>query len=178
MYLLVIKENISSESFQDLALIHTAQEENLVNPDIPSPQGQDDPLMGRSIPGSHKSCSDRYILPGKTLLQNRDGMQKLGERTFRQRLPGVGLLIISERLQTALLINLFGFIRENDRVPIKSDTNLADLRPRINVQALTGADDTCRDTGVDRLLYIRLIGRQEQIRPEGIQIRRDICTAG
>ena len=105
-------------------------------------------------------------------------MQQLGERTFRQRLPGVGFLIIRERLQAALLIDLFGFIREDDRVPIKGDADLADLSSRINVQALTGADDTCRDTGVDRLLYVRLIGRQEQIRPESVQLRRTTGTAG
>lgn len=178
MYLLVIKKDIGSESFQDLTLIHSSQEEDLVDPDIPCPQGKDDPLMGRGVPGRHKSRSDRHSLPREALLQNGDGMQQLGERTFRQRLPGIGLLIICERLQPALLINLFGFVRKDDRVPIKSDADLADFSPRINVQALTGADDTCCDTGVDRLLYIRLIGRQEQIRPESVQIRRNTSAAG
>lgn len=178
MYLLVIKEDIGSESFQDLALIHTAQEKDLIDPDIPRPQRQDDSLMGRCVPGRHKSRSDRHSLPGEALLQNGDSMQKLGERTFRQGLPGIGLLIIRERLQTALLIDLLGFIREDNRVPIKGYANLTDLSSRINVQALTGADDTCRDAGVDGLLNIRLIGRQEQIRPESIQIRRNTGAAG
>ena len=85
---LVVEKNIGGESFEKGRLLQAAQEQGLVETDIPLAQGADDPLMGGRRAGGDQGCADRAGIVGKLALQQIQRREKSLERSAGQRLPG------------------------------------------------------------------------------------------
>lgn len=58
MDLLIVKEDVGIEGFEDLALFDPAQEEGFVDADVPGTQGTNHPFVGRGGSCSHESRPD------------------------------------------------------------------------------------------------------------------------
>ena len=56
---LVVKKDVGTEGLQEHPLVQAAQEQRLVDPDIPGSQGSDHPFVRRRAPGRHKGGSYR-----------------------------------------------------------------------------------------------------------------------
>lgn len=56
---LVIEEDVRAERFQEFPLGHAAQEQRLVNADVPRAQGADHAFMSRRRPGGDERGTDR-----------------------------------------------------------------------------------------------------------------------
>ena len=72
---LVVKEHIRRKRLQKLRFAHAAEKKGFIEADVPSPQGADDPFMGRSLPGGDQDGANGAV-PLELLLQVLQGAKK------------------------------------------------------------------------------------------------------
>ena len=121
---LIVEEDVGVEGFQDLALLDAAQEEGLVDPDVPCPQGADYSFMGRGASCRDEGGADGAGLLRIAVLNDGDRFQQLGEEPLREGFLRVFPLVFRESFKALLLKDPFCFVREEDGVPVKCNPNL------------------------------------------------------
>ena len=84
--------------------------------------------------------------------------EKRLERPRRQRLKGMGGLVLREGLQSVALIDGFGLVREQHRVTVECDPHLVRVAARrlcrLRVHPCLGT------LGIQRAHYVVLVGRK------------------
>lgn len=63
---LVVEKNIGGEGFEKGRFLQAAQEQRLVETNVPFAQGADDPLMGRCRAGGNQGRADRQASSGNS----------------------------------------------------------------------------------------------------------------
>ena len=81
--------------------------------------------------------------------------------------------MLGKGVKPLLLIYLFRFIGEDDRVAVEGNTDLLGVTVGINFQLAFGAYDTRRKAGDYSLLNVLLVCGEKEIGAKGLQIRSD-----
>lgn len=105
MFLLVVKENIRTECFQEFAFIHAAKKQRFINADVPRSQCTDDTLVsGCSSRGDERGADRRGICRVVQLNLMKHGEEIL-ERPTGQRLFGCKRFIFLKSIQSFVLVD-------------------------------------------------------------------------
>ena len=124
---LVVKEKIGLELAQELPLGQAAQEHGFIDLDVPVHQGADGALVRRRAARCDQRGADAH--GGRAgLLQALQGKQQGLERAIGQRLRRLLDLMLLKGLQTLRLVDLLGFVAEQNRVAVKGNAHFSRVR--------------------------------------------------
>src|SRR5262252_9267638 len=105
---LVVEEDVGAESLEERPLVESAEEQRLVDADIPSAQRAYDALVRRRAARSHQRRADRCVLGGILGLNSMQRCQEALEGAARQRLFRRADLARREGLQALPLVDALG----------------------------------------------------------------------
>ena len=123
---LVVEEDISAKSTEKFCFVHPTQKKRFIQADIPGTQCSNNPLVRWRTASGDQCGSNGAILLTEFTLQCMQGAEKgfegsafegPGRRSGFRRRKGI---------ETAGLIDLFRFVRENDGVTIERQAQFVD----------------------------------------------------
>ena len=119
---LVVEEEIGLELAQELAFLQAAEEHRLVDLDIPLHQRADRALVRRRAAGRDERSANAHAVR-RLVLQPVQGEQERLERAGREGSLRLRALMRLEGVETALLEDALGFVREENRVAVEGDAD-------------------------------------------------------
>ena len=177
MNLLVVKKDMRTEGCQDIRFRHAAKEEGLVHADAPVPQRLDRPLVGRRASRSDQGCADgRLLTVNICTLQIGERHQEVRKGALIQGHIRLLRLMSDKGVQATLLEDALTLSGEENCVAVKCDADLPNVPLRSRMLS-AGKDHAGSQAAVDSLFDIWCVSRQEQIRPECLQVRGHFCAA-
>ena len=106
--ILIVKENVRTESRQNLCFTDTAEKECFIYTYIPLAQCFDGSFVGGGISGSYKCSSDWCgFLIRKLGLNMGYCFQEISKRAFLHGNVGLGPFMLSKGIQALMLVNPF-----------------------------------------------------------------------
>ena len=176
MAVLVVEEHLRAEGGQHRLLRGAPQEEGLVDIHAPVAQRVDHPGVRRAAACGHDGDAHRAGAGGELALQRRQPHQQLGEGPLRHRVMAVQPFVRDEGLQPLRLVDALGLGREQHRVAVEGDADLAGRRAEVRRRVV---EQRRGHAVVDRLLHVAGIARQEKVDIEGLQVAHQrACAAG
>src|SRR6266568_5476128 len=126
MEILIIKEDVRTEGFQDFGFLNTSEEEDLINVDTPAPERLDHAHLRRRVSSSNDRNSDgrEFDAEGKSLLQSGEFFQKNRVGTFRHRNILVAVFTRMKAGESFGFVDKFAALIEEHCVTVESNSNL------------------------------------------------------
>ncbi len=172
---LIVEEDVRREGLDDLLLAHAAEEEVLVDAHAVLTEGAQHTLMAHGIAGRDEGRAERTRIRGEAMLDGAERAEEPEEGPALHRHAGLLRLVLLERLEAVLLEDVLAVRSEEHGIPDEGDAHLVLLRPgpRGHREDLGG-----REAGLQRADHIGVVGGQEQVAGERIQIAIHGTPAG
>src|SRR5579859_8139431 len=110
--LLVVEEDIGAKGLEELALGQSAEEQRLIDADVPGPESADHPFVGRCRTRRDQRSADRRVVQWVYGLDAVQRRQEVLERPAAQGLARLSLLAGGEGREPALLVHALRFVGE------------------------------------------------------------------
>ena len=118
---LVVEEDVGAERSQNLALVEAAQEEHLVNSDIPCTQCSDYTFMRGCTARGDERSRNRTGIVGEIVLDPMQTREEFLERPAGERLLRCVGFTARKRREPLFLVDALGLVGEEHRVAVEGD---------------------------------------------------------